>query len=173
MSLGVASIETALYAWVFGELDILTIFSHQNAPRPTGQYALIQLSESTPIGHGGSRGERQLDDSVVIEYSLLYQLMVSINVFRGDSSTKISQLRDSLLKITVRDDLTDADLGFNNSSAMRNIPDAIDKLWEQREQMDFFFYTRSITSETINEIKKIELTNQLDSSTTLIQDPSI
>ena len=48
------------------------------------------------------------------------------------------------------------------------LPEEIDKRWEERAQVDFFFYALSLESETINEIKEVELTNEIDGSTTTI-----
>lgn len=171
MSVNIAAIEKALYDWVKAAISMETIFAHQNAPRPVGQFALVNLVQNTAIGHCESDLVRQGDDSIEVEYSHVYNLMASINVFRGDAFSKVVALRDSICKITVKDDLWAAGLAFVTTSDVRDIPDVTDKNWEERAQIDFFFHIRSLEGETINEIKKVEITNELDGSTTIVEQP--
>ncbi|MCK5603148.1 hypothetical protein KAR91_14800 [Candidatus Pacearchaeota archaeon] len=169
MSVAIKTIEKALRAWINDAICVKTIFAHQNAPKPVGQFALVNLVQNTVLGHGESDLERQDDDSIEAEYSNVYNLMVSVNVFRDDAFSKVVSLRDSICLITVKDNLWAAGLAFATTSDVRDIPDVTDKTWEERAQIDFFFHVRSLECETINEIKKVEITNQLDGSTTIVE----
>ena len=171
MSVDITTLEKALYDWINAAISMETIFAHQNAPKPTGQFALVNLVQNTALGHCESDLERQGNDSIKAEYSQVYNLMVSVNVFRDDAFSKVVALRDSICKITVKDDLWAAGLAFATTSDVRDIPDVTDKNWEERAQIDFFFHVRSLTSEIINEIKKVEITNEIDGSTTIVEQP--
>lgn len=178
MSLDIACIEEALQKWVKKELCIESIFAHQNAPRPEDQYALINLVGNTVIGHCESLATAvdpvspETVRTINLEHSNVWHLMASINVYRGGQKggafSQVVKLRDSICKITVKDQMWDDGLAFIETSDVRDIPEVIDKEWEQRAQIDFFFYVRSLDEESINEIKEVELTNEIDGSTTTI-----
>lgn len=170
MSLDITAIQKSLHDWVSIELGLKTIFAHQDGPTPTVQYALINILQASEIGHcEADEGSRQVDLTIDMEYSGLYNIMVSINVFRDDALSKIIKLRDSVCKVSVKEDLWADGLAFINTSDVRDVPDVVDKSWEQRAQIDFFFHVRSLVTENIDEIKKIELTNKIDGTTTTIQ----
>ena len=174
MSLDVKAIEDALYLWVFGELSVKTIFADQNAPRPVGAYNSIKIIQTNSIGEEESDYSAAVavppaNRIITAEHSNVYNLMVSINAFREDAHSNIIKLRDSISKITVQDLFIEKGLGYIDSSEIRDIPSVIDKGSEPRTQVDFFFYVRSTVSETIDEIKKIEITNEIDGTTTTIE----
>lgn len=166
--LNITTIEDALYTWAFGVTAVQTIFAHPNAPRPTGQYILINILESTKIGWEEKTEVLLIDDSIDIDYSNVENLFVSINVYRGDALQLSTKLKDSLARVTVRDQLFASGLGFNRVGSVNEIPEVIDKKWEERAQFDCFFFTRSLDEENIETIKQIELTNELDNTTTII-----
>ena len=70
--------------------------------------------------------------------------------------------------MTVTDQLFAAGLGYKNAGTVNKIPEEINKQWEERAQFDCFFFTRSLDEENIETIKQIELTNELDNTTTII-----
>ena len=104
--LNITNLEDALYTWAFGVGGIPTIFAHQNAPRPTTEYVLINIIQATPSGIAEHLDTLKVaDDSVDIDYSNLENLLVSINVYYSGSFQTATKLKDSLARVTVRDAL--------------------------------------------------------------------
>ena len=173
MSLDSAALEKVLGDWIEGAVNAETILAHPNAPRPNGQYAIYHVIQAAQQGNPDSSYSADAPPepevrTVTAQHSNLYNLMVSVNLYRDDAFFKATALRDSTLLITVKDALWKGGLAFIESSEVRDIPEEVDKKWESRAQIDFFFYAVSLETETVNEIKTVELTNEIDGSTTTI-----
>lgn len=169
--LNIVNIENAIRVWAFGISGIQTIFAHPNAPRPITPYVLINIIQNTPIGIQESELTLLQDDSVDIDYSNVEELFVSINTYYAGAYQTATKLKDSLGRITVTDQLFAAGLGYNRATTVNDIPEEINKQWEQRAQFDCFFFTRSLDEENIETIQKVEITNELDGSTIIIEKP--
>jgi len=170
--LNIITIEDALYAWVNGVTSLTTIFAHQDAPRPSGEYVLINILQSTP--NGWADQELTLNDTLVdVDYSTVEELFISINVYRGTAFQTATKLKDSLARVTENEKLYVAGLGYSRVGTINDIPEEIDKQWEQRAQFDCFFFTRSLDEETIETIRKVEITNNIndDGDTVIIEKP--
>jgi len=165
-----ATIENALYDWIYGATGVETILADENAPRPTGSYVLFNIINSMPVGFAGKLLTRKPLDLVQFDYSTTYDLFVSINFYRTDALKNASILRDSLDKIGTIEDLTENGLFFISTSDIRHIPDVVKKKIEERYQFDVSFYIRSLTTEILEQIKKVEITNELDGSTKIIEE---
>lgn len=171
--LNITDIEDALYEWVFGITNVKTIFAHPNAPRPKGQpYILIHIVQNVPVGIAESEYTLLGDNSIDIDHSNVEDIFVSINTYRGNAHQLATKLKDSLARVTVTDQLFSAGLGYSRASFVQDIPEEINKRWEERAQFDCFFFTRSLDEENIETIQKIEITNELDGTTTVVEKPS-
>ncbi|MCP3685811.1 MAG: hypothetical protein GY861_24445 [bacterium] len=167
-------IEDALYSWVDGVLSgdgVITIFSHPNAPRPTTSYALINIITMPQIGHEDTDATLEVDKSTTIEYSALNDLFLSINVYYSGAWDYAKKLRKSLGKPLILEGLYSDGLGFSVASAVRRIPEEIDKQWEERAMFDINFYLRTIDDENIETVQKIQITNELDGHEEVIENP--
>lgn len=171
--LNITTIENALRIWVVGVSAIETIFAHPNAPRPTDPYVLIHVVQSVPIGVAESDLTLLGDDSVDIDYSNVEELFVSINTYYTNAQQMATKLKDSLRRVTVTDQLFAAGLGYSRATVVQDIPEEINKKFEERAQFDCFFYTRSLDEENIETIRKIEVTNNIndDGDTVIIEHP--
>lgn len=169
--LNITNIEDALYTWVTDVAALATIFAHQNSPRPTDPYVLINILQSTPLGREESEATLQIDDSIDVDYSNVEELFVSINTYYSGAFQTATKLKDSLGRITVQETLFGSGLGYLRTGAVLDIPEEINENWEQRGQFDCFFSVRSLDEENIETIQKIEITNELDGTTTIIAKP--
>ena len=171
--LNITEIENALYEWVFNVTNLQVIFANQNAPRPTTPYVLIHIVQSTPLGIEESRETLLIDNSVDIDYSNVEELFISINVYYADAYQTGTKLKDSLGRVTVTDDLFSHGIGYLKTSDVRDMPEVINKQWEERSQFDCFFIVRSLDTENIESIRQIEIKNKLDDSEVIIKHPDI
>ena len=171
--LNIVNIENAIRVWAFGISGVETIFAHPNAPRPITSYVLINIIQNTPIGIRESELTLLGDKSVDIDYSNVEELFVSINTYYADAYQMATKLKDSLGRVTVTDQLFAAGLGYNRATDVKDIPEEINKQFEERAQFDCFFFTRSLDEENIETIQKVEITNNIndDGYTTIIEKP--
>jgi len=169
--LNIVNIENAIRVWAFGVSGIETIFAHPNAPRPVTPYVLINIIQNTPIGIREHQDTLLGNESIDIDYSNIEELFVSINTYYAGAYQTATKLKDSLGRVTVTDQLFAAGLGYKNATTVNDIPEEINKQWEERAQFDCFFFTRSLDEENIETIQKIEITNELDNTTITIEKP--
>ena len=169
--LNITNIEDALVTWVEDVSGLTAVIAHPNARRPETPYVLINIIQSTPIGIEEHEDALLVDDSIDIEYSNVDDIFVSINTYYAGAYQLATKLKDSLARVTITDDLFAAGLGYSRATTVNDIPEEIDKKWEQRGQFDCFFFTRSLDSENIETIQKVEITNELDGSTVIIEKP--
>lgn len=168
--LNITNIENALYVWALGVSGVTTIFAHPNAPRPSTPYVLINVFQSTPIGVAEHENTLLGDDSIDIDYSNVEELSISINTYYSGAYQLATKLKDSLARVLVTDQLFAAGLGYSRATVVNDIPEEINKKWEERSQFDCFFFTRSLDEENIETIQEIQITNNIndDGYTTII-----
>lgn len=171
--LNINQIEDAIRVWVVGVTSLEAIFAHPNASRPIVPYVLIHVMTATSNGTKEKELTLQPDDSVDIDYSNLEELFVSINTYYAGAFQTATKLKDSLDRVTESEKLFAAGLGYLRSGIVQDIPEEIDKRWEERGQFDVFFSTRSLDEENIETIQKVEITNNIngDGDTVIIENP--
>lgn len=163
------AIENALITWANGQTGAVAIIADQSKPRPTTSYILIEIPAFVPVGTAGTTETAQPTDLVKIESSTTFDILVSLNFYRAGAFNNASILRDSFDSVSVIETLETAGLFFISTSDIRHIPDVVNKEFEERYQMDVSFYIRSLADETIEQIKKIEITNELDDTTIIVE----
>lgn len=166
--LDIDAIENALRVWATGITGLETIFANPNAPRPTSPYVLIHVLQNVPIGTREARATLKVDESTDVDYSNVELLTVSINVYYSNAYKLATKLKDSLGRVTVTDQLFAAGLGYSRAGNVQDIPEIINKQWEERGQFDCFFFTRSSDEENIETIQSTEITNEIDETTVIV-----
>lgn len=166
----ITEIEDALYAWISGQTVSEVIFSHQNSPRPTTSYVLINFLTGVNLSTSDVNSVLQVDDSIDNTYSNAKQVVLSINTFYSGAYQLAEDIRNSIDKVTVNDQLYSAGLGYVDSTDVQRLPELVDEEWEERAQFDITFNYRSEVTENIETIQKVQITNELDGTTTTIGD---
>lgn len=168
MSINITSIHKALGDWLSNLTGETVIIANPSKGRPDGNYSSISILTYLPIGMNGEEKTSLPLDLVKFEYSQTYQILVSLNFFRNTSFLNASKARDSFDLISTIESLQSNGLFFISTSDIRQITDVVKKEMEDRYQFDALFYIRSTETEEIEEIKKIEVTNEIDGTTTII-----
>lgn len=110
---------------------------HPNAPRPKGDYATVHVGDLVPVGAGDkgySTNAEDLDEKV----ATLYDVMISVNFFRGDAQQNASILAGSMRRTSVITLFNAVGLGFTRPSAIRELTHLMDSKHEERAQIDLF-----------------------------------
>ncbi len=171
--LDISTIEDVLRSWVIQVTTLETIFTPTFGPRPALPYVIIDVSQALQVGLEEHVNTLLGDDSIDIDYSTVNDIFLSINAYGDGSFTLATKLKDSLNRITISELLFAGGLGFHRAGAVNEMPDVVNKEYENRAQFDCFFFIRSSDSENINNIRQIEITNELDDSTTVVKHPDI
>lgn len=162
------SIEDAIVTWLYGVTGVTIIIANQSMPRPITPYASINIINFVPNGTAGTELTELPSELIQIDHSINYEIMISINFFKTNAFLNCSIARDSFDDISVIENLEAAGLYYISTSGIREVTDVINKSFEERYQMDVSFYIRSLSSSTVENIRKIEITNELDGSTEII-----
>jgi len=161
-----ATFEQAIRDWIVttsGLADNKVIKSHGSGPRPTGQYAILNIVLTTKLGEDVRKETRETNGDIRADYTSPRKAMVSINFYRDTTMQKMINLKGSLDKILTQDYFNAQDIGIVEQSDVRHLPEQIGKAWENRSQCDFFFHVVfSETDTNIGEIKQIEVTNEIN-----------
>lgn len=165
------TLENSLRTWITGITTQDVIFAHQNGPRPPLPYVVVNIMQSISIGHPETDMVKLPDNSIDITRSGVVDIPVSVHAFGDGSFTLATKLRDSLHRITVQDQLYTDGLGLRKAGDAQDIPQPVNQKFEQRAHFDAFFYVRSNDIENIATIRKVEITNELDDYTTVINHP--
>ena len=162
----ISEFEQVIRDWIVnvtGFVDGKVILSHGAGPRPTGQYAVLNVALTTKLGEDVRVETREGSGAIRADYSGPRKIMASINIYRDDTMGKMGGLKGSLEKITIQDYFNALDIGIVEQSDIRHIPEQIGKAWEDRAQCDFFFHVVfTETDADISEIKRIEVTNEIN-----------
>lgn len=152
--------------------DKKVIFSHGKGPRPTGQYAVLNIISIEKLIEDVRTETRLGGGEIQADYKGIRKVMASINIYRDNTTEQMINLKTSLSKITTQDYFNALDIGIIEPNTVNHIPEQIGKSWEDRSQCDFFFhYMPTITSDPdISEIKEIVITNEINDEVINISD---
>lgn len=141
-----------------------SIPQNDTGARPSGQYAALRIMSPEKIGRDAYQTVTNTLDptSVDINYNAMFQIMLSVNVYRGDALGTINKLKTSLDRVLTQEYFAGKGIGIINASATRDLSDTINGSWEERRQADFFFFITDEETETVEAIETITGTNLID-----------
>lgn len=127
--------------------------NQQNAPRPTGAYADVNLISDVNVGWERSkftnRDDGDLDQSIKGFRNLTYNL----GFYRDNAIDNCRLVRTALNRETIQDLFRAANVGVGFRSQVRNIPQTLEDTWEERAQFDL---TVNIIGEDADIVTTIE-----------------
>ena len=154
--------KVAIGNWITAQ-GIPSIFAYGEGTRPNGTYATLNVVSIEKLIEDTLVAERQVGGEIKATYKGIRKVMLSMNIYRGESMQSMMDLRSSLSRVITQDYFNDLDIGILNPSDVRHIPEQIGQHWEDRSQCDFFFHVVfSDTEANVGEIKTIEVTNQIN-----------
>jgi len=124
-------------------------------PRPKEQYVGLQIMNVRKVSEYEMEYLPAPLNTVDIIQSGLYEIMLSIDVYRGNAIGTMVQLIASLDTVWANDFFNEKEIGVINQSAIRDLSMPIKGVYEERRQCDFFFYYIDKTSENVEAIEKI------------------
>jgi hypothetical protein len=161
--------EDILRGWVNGILGYRTIFSYSGRPRPVKPYVMLNFFQRIDISTRCVERTELPDNTTDNVYSNLQEAIVSINAYGPGAYDIVENIRGSTHSVAVREYLTANSVGIGPKTITERIPAIVDKDFEERARFDMSFFIRSSYTENIETIKKIEITNEIDGYTTIIE----
>lgn len=153
------TIENQLKTWIkteTGLADTHVISQNDNHPRPIGQYATVRIFDAIAEGHDTYNAIASANNTVNLNYSGVRRVMIGVNIYRDGITTaqnQMAKLVSSFNRVDTGYYFQSLNLGIINSSEIRDLPELVNDVWENRKQCDFFIYVND--EETIN-IESIE-----------------
>lgn len=143
---------------------------NDTGPRPKGQYATIRVFDPTKIGHDAyTITEGTLDPTTAdFNYYGLRQIMVGVNIYRGDALGAMTKLKASLDRVLTVEYFSGKNIGIINTSETRDLSEPVNGKYEERRQADFFFFLTNQDTENIEAIESIAGTNLIDGKPYLV-----
>ena len=171
--LDIDQIGDSIRVWIETVTSLQCIFADENGPRPTDPYLSVKVKDTDSLGEGETLSTPLSDYSIDIEHSNIHVLHASINAYRGSAFQELTKLVSSLDHFSTLDYFTAAKIGIGAVGDPTDIPDVVNKKNEARAQIDLFFHVRSLSTENIEGIKQVEITNEIDGTTTTIKHPDL
>jgi len=165
------ALKQNIRTWIVNTLNIEVIFSHGSGPRPKNQYAVMNILSIEKLIEDVRTETRLVGGEIQADYKGVRKVIVSINIYRDNTNEQMIKLRSSLSKILTQDYFNNLDIGIIEPNQINHIPELIGKSWENRSQCDFMFnYIPTVDADIdISEIKKIEVTNEINGEVINVQ----
>lgn len=134
---------------------VKVIFANQNAPRPDFSYVTILVTSKQQKEHASYNcsGETGIN----FESTNDQDCSVSIQAFGSDAFSIIEDLRDSLSKRNILQDLREAGIVFVRvASGVNDLSSAVQSRFEERAGMDIMFRIAVTVTEDTEIIESVE-----------------
>lgn len=151
------------------DIDGFTIKAKQDANRPRGAYADINLTTITRVG---LEEEVQVDrdedpdiDSTVEGYR---ELLFSINFYREGAKNHAMAVQTGLVRNSILEAFRAADLGLVTRSEVRDISESLENGWEERAQFDLIMSAIGTDDDIIRSIQIVNIEGNFETRGTSI-----
>lgn len=157
MSFTISAFETAAIATIGTITSETVVFSHQNAPRPTGAYFTLQILSFN------QRGEPQEiqgngDAQAVVQWS---EMMLQIKAVGANSLSRAFAVRNAMGLRWVVDAFGKVFAGVGELTNVQHVPVVRTNGWEDQSVFDVRLNVVTETAETLRYIASIELTGNI------------
>jgi len=157
MVLNFNSIKVSLYDWATQNIPsgMPAIYLFNNAPRPTVDYITLYITSCVQVGW--DYVQDPLDDTGIAEQVGDREFTLQIQAYGGDPFTVLNNLRTSLQKQTVLDNLRASGIVFCNWFPINDVTELIDSRFEQRGSLDIVFRMADVYTDEIGVINTVEV----------------
>lgn len=116
-----------------------TIKAKQNAPRPQGSYADVEVVSDTSIGWEQIKtSDRDEDEDINFESQGMGEVLVSIRFYRDNSSDNARFIRSAIVRETIQSLFIESKIGLTRRSDVRDLSETLESGWEEGSQLDLY-----------------------------------
>lgn len=157
MALNFATVKLNLYTWASSVVPVgmPVIFYEPNAPRPTVPYVSLYLNSIVAINQDWT--ESRADSLGTVDMKGDRQFTLQVQGYGGDPLTVLENIRTSLQKQTVLDNLRANGIAFYQSLTIGDITELVDSQFERRAQLDILFGIAQIYTDTPGYFDEVEI----------------
>lgn len=138
-----------------------TIKSKQNAPRPQGSYADVDIVSDTSIGWEQTEYQNRESDQDLDWTSKGYrQIMMSIGFYREGSVDNARKVRSAIIRESVQSLFLEGGVGLIRRSDVREVSETLENGWEERAQFDLFLSAVGSDADIVRSIESINLAGE-------------
>lgn len=135
-----------------------TVASKQNAPRPSGPYASVDIALITTKGWEESTYKDRTADIDIDEHiEGSREVMCSIQFYRDNAISNGSSIQTGIIRNSIQEKLRAAGLGLVSRSNVRDISEALENGWEYRAQLDIVLSATGTDSNIIASIQTVSI----------------
>jgi len=174
MALDFAIVKNSLYNWASNEVpvDMPVIWWQPNAPRPNVPYVTLFLQSVTAVNQDWSAPNADVNGVIAMKGDRNFTLQVQ--AYGSDPLTLLENIRTSLQKQTVLDNLRIDGIAFYQSLTINDITDLVDSQFERRAQLDILFGIGQIYTDNPGYFDEMEVQEMYhDAESTVIYDETI
>ena len=138
--------------------------SQQNAPRPAGDYADVNIISDINLGweqRSYTTNGSDLDENI----EGLREMSYSINFYRDGSKDFARKVRTGLVRNKIQAAFGVAGVGLIRRSEVRNTTEALEDTFESRAQFDLFISLVGTDTDLVNGINALAITGQYQTGT--------
>lgn len=130
----------------------------QNAPRPTGPYAVVNFVSGVDLGYEQSTLTNNTEDPDITEtIEGLRNMLYSVTFFRGSAYDNARKYRTGLARQNIRAMFRSRNVGINDRSAVRDLTNPSDTTWEDQAQLDVTVNVVGVDIDTILSIQSVAI----------------
>lgn len=144
-----------------------TIRAKQDAPRPSGPHADVNVTLVLKDGTEEIKYENAPDDKVLRATEGLREAMVSINFYREGAFDNAQLIHNRLVRHSVVTAFRSAGVGLIGRSDVRDITEPLENGFEERAQMDIFLSFVGKDNELINTIGSVNIQSSVEIGTVI------
>jgi len=165
MSFSIADFEETAVATLSTITSETVIFSHQNAPRPSGPYVTLQVLNFIQRGEP-EEIQNNGDGQKVTQWS---EMTLQIKAVGLDAMIRAFAIRNAMGLRWVVDAFAGVFAGVGEISSIQNIPVVRTNGWEDQSVFDVIFNVVTETAETLPYIATVELDGEISDRTLTIE----
>lgn len=142
---------------VTGEAEY-AIRSHQDAPRPKGNYATVHITLDDQLGWEETiMSDHELGLDIDFEKQSMRNITASLQFFREGAYDTASKVKAALARESIQTLFNVAGLGLITRSDVRSIPEPLSSGWEDRAQLDVVLNAVGSDTEVVRSIQSVDI----------------
>ena len=153
------------------DIDKAARKANQDAPAGSDPFATVLITPVTTVGHDEITYEDQSgpDIDVVESRSGTRSFMASINFFQTGAINNAMSMQGAAYETINLEFLASKGLGFIRSSDYRDLTEVDLARYEERGQVDLFFYVIDDNSNVVQSVQSQEIEFEFDEYTNIIE----
>jgi hypothetical protein len=130
----------------------------QNAPRPPGAYADVDLISDTGIGWDQYSIENNIaDPDITVNTDQMRRIALSLGFYRQGAIDNARLVQQALVRQSIQDIWRQGKVALIRRSEVREISSTLEDTWEERAQFDIMISVVGTDQDVIRSIQSVDI----------------